>query len=555
MKIASKSSLLLPLLLRIPRSAALMTPSSSVLVVGSANQDLTCVTSNFPSAGETVMGDAFITSCGGKGANQARAAASLLSDRVGLVACLGADTMGDGVRQALTAAGVRLLETKAGATTANIPTGIASILVDASTGNNRIVVVPGANSALTTDAVTAAVQAEKPAVVVAQLEIPLPAVQAALTAGRAVGAITVLNPAPAVELDPSILKQTDLLIPNESEVRTLCGVPTTEEEDETNEDTSTEESLARQLLDSGVRKAVLVTLGARGALLVPRDGPSQRIRPTVQVDRVVDTIGAGDAVCGALAAYLSVASPDSTAADWAAAATKACGLASLSVQKTGATYPARDELPEDLRIDQSAATFSSSTDKPTITFVTGNANKLREVQQILCGADGDLLPYTITNQKIDLPELQGEPADIAKEKCRIAVEQLSDSNTLCIIEDTSLCFHALNGLPGPYVKWFLDSVGHDGLNRMLVGFEDTTAYAQTIVALQDSDDNIHVFEGRTEGKIVPARGDNAFGWDPIFEPLEGKGKTYAEMDAVEKNAISHRGRAFAKVRSFLLEKK
>ena len=86
-----------------------------------------------------------------------------------------------------------------------------------------------------------------------------------------------------------------------------------------------------------------------------------------------------------------------------------------------------------------------------------------------------------------------------------------------MVEDTSLCFNALNGLPGPYIKWFMDKVGHDGLNKMLVGFDDKTAYAQCIFAYTEGEDKpVQLFVGRTPGKIVPPRGPTTFGWDAIF---------------------------------------
>ena len=186
--------------------------------------------------------------------------------------------------------------------------------------------------------------------------------------------------------------------------------------------------------------------------------------------------------------------------------------------------------------------------KKTITFVTGNKKKLEEVEQLLL-RDADAMPFTLTNRKLDLPELQGDPIEIAKEKCRMAAQSV---NGPVLTEDTSLCFHALNGMPGPYIKWFLEKCGHDGLNRILVGFDDKTAYAQTITAFTlGPGEEVHVFDGRTEGQIVQPRGKLDFGWDPIFEPHEGGGKTYAEMENAEKNAISHRGRSFAKLKLFL----
>ena len=104
----------------------------------------------------------------------------------------------------------------------------------------------------------------------------------------------------------------------------------------------------------------------------------------------------------------------------------------------------------------------------------------------------------------------------------------------------------------PYIKWFLDNCGHAGLNKMLDGFDDRSAYAQTIVAYTTGPGKeVHVFDGRTNGKIVAARGPTDFGWDPVFEPNEGEGKTYAEMTKEFKNRISHRGRSFEKFKAFL----
>jgi inosine triphosphate pyrophosphatase len=194
--------------------------------------------------------------------------------------------------------------------------------------------------------------------------------------------------------------------------------------------------------------------------------------------------------------------------------------------------------------------MENGDDRPIITFVTGNAKKLEEVKRIL-GLDSEDsdLPYHLLNEKIDLPELQGDPLDVAREKCRLAAKRIEGA---AIVEDTSLCFNALNGMPGIYIKWFLDSCGHDGLNRMIADYDDKSAYAQTVVAFSPGPGHDPVlFDGRTYGKIVSARGKLDFGWDPIFEPDEGGGKTYAEMTSDEKGAISHRSRAFVQTREYL----
>lgn len=165
-------------------------------------------------------------------------------------------------------------------------------------------------------------------------------------------------------------------------------------------------------------------------------------------------------------------------------------------------------------------------------------------------AHGETLPFEVASTRLDLPELQGEPEDIAKEKCRLASRELGGA---VMVEDTCLCFNALGGLPGPYIKWFLEKAGHEGLNRMLVGFEDKSGYAQCTFAYTPGPEHEPlVFVGRTPGRIVPARGPNAFGWDPIFQP-DGFEETYAEMDKAVKNTISHRYRALDALRTYLLQ--
>lgn len=179
-----------------------------------------------------------------------------------------------------------------------------------------------------------------------------------------------------------------------------------------------------------------------------------------------------------------------------------------------------------------------------VTFVTGNTKKLEEARAIL----GHSIPFH--SLKLDLPELQGEPEDISKEKARIAAIQV---NGPVLVEDTCLCFNALKGLPGPYIKWFLQKIGHEGLNNLLMAYEDKSAYALCIFSLALGP-NVEplTFMGKTRGKIVPPRGPNDFGWDPIFQP-DGYEQTYAEMHKEEKNKISHRYKALALVKSHFIE--
>lgn len=179
-----------------------------------------------------------------------------------------------------------------------------------------------------------------------------------------------------------------------------------------------------------------------------------------------------------------------------------------------------------------------------LTFVTGNYNKLKETKYILSQGT----PVDIDSQDLDIPELQGTTQEVAMAKCRRAAELLGKP---CITEDTALCFVAYNGLPGPYIKHFLKSLGHEGLNNMLVGFPTKDAYALCTFAYSAGPGTEPIlFEGRTDGTIVPARGPGDFGWDPIFQP-KGFDQTYAEMAKEQKNVISHRYRALDKLRVYL----
>ncbi|KAM8874824.1 inosine triphosphate pyrophosphatase isoform 2-T2 [Spinachia spinachia] len=150
----------------------------------------------------------------------------------------------------------------------------------------------------------------------------------------------------------------------------------------------------------------------------------------------------------------------------------------------------------------------------SVVFVTGNAKKLEEVVQIL----GDKFPLKLVSRKIDLPELQGEPDEISIRKCEEAARQVDGP---VVVEDTCLCFRALGGLPGPYIKWFLEKLQPEG-----------------------RDEPVQLFTGKTEGHIVEPRGPRDFGWDPCFQP-EGYDRTYAELPKEVKNTISHRYRALA----------
>ena len=226
--------------------------------------------------------------------------------------------------------------------------------------------------------------------------------------------------------------------------------------------------------------------------------------------------------------------------------TSSLGVLGLSVNSSPASQTRSNHPNRHFCSSTRLNTMSTATE---ITFVTGNKKKAEEVARILAPKDGSTAKFVIVNKKLDLPELQGTPEEIALEKCKEASKEVSGP---VITEDTCLCFNALSGLPGPYIKHFLEKTGHDGLNMMLDGFDDRSAYAQTIVAYcKSSDDEPVLFDGRTQGKIVRPRGPLDFGWDPVFEPDEGEGLTYAEMTKEGKDAISHRSRAMAKLREYL----
>ncbi|KAJ5532497.1 hypothetical protein N7494_009049 [Penicillium frequentans] len=175
-----------------------------------------------------------------------------------------------------------------------------------------------------------------------------------------------------------------------------------------------------------------------------------------------------------------------------------------------------------------------------LKFVTGNPNKVIEVNAIL----GGLIP--VEPVALDLPEIQGSLEEIASDKCRRAARII---NGPVIVEDSALEFHAMNRLPGPYIKYFLESLGNDGLNKLLHSHDDKSADAVCTFAFSAGPEaEPLLFQGRLEGKIVPARGPPVFGWEPIFEH---KGETLAEMAHDKKNKLSHRYQALVKFQEWL----
>jgi ribokinase len=249
----------------------------SVWVVGSTMVDLVAYVDRLPTRGETVVGRTFALGFGGKGANQA-VMASRFGARVSIVNCLGLDVFGDMTLENFEREGIDVTHVTR---TAEAASGVAPIWVEPD-GANRIIVVPGANEQLRPEnAARAVAEADTVDVVLGQLEIAQDVTAAAFAAGRERGALTLLNPAPAAILDPTLLASTDWLVPNEVE----AGV------------------LAPRLSDlAALGPRVVVTLGERGAALLGGAGESLEI-PAERVD-AVDTTGAGDAFLGGLHAGL-----------------------------------------------------------------------------------------------------------------------------------------------------------------------------------------------------------------------------------------------------------
>jgi ribokinase len=257
----------------------------SVTVVGSLNEDVLVTVARLPGRGETVIGRATEVAPGGKGANQA-AAAGRLGPGVHMVGRVGEDPAGSRQLAALAAAGVNVGRVRP---TPGAPTGSATIPVEEGTGENLIVVVPGANGELRPeDADVESVH--RASVLLLQLEVPLETVWAA---ARATAGTVVLNPAPAQPLPADLLAEVDVLVPNEHELAQLAGVTDSERPP------SELATLARSVASG----SVVITLGARGALVVPADGGVLLQAPPAVTP--VDTTGAGDCFCGALAQALA----------------------------------------------------------------------------------------------------------------------------------------------------------------------------------------------------------------------------------------------------------
>ena len=294
-----------------------------ICMVGSAMTDLTVRVPRLPEPGETIFGSSFTEGFGGKGSNQAVMAARL-GAKVSVVVKLGQDSYGDKTLQNYQNEGI----TTAFVGRAPGASGVALITV-AESGENVISLAPGANRTLSPgDVAAAAVAVRGAAVLIAQLETPIDAILAAFRLAKAGATRTILNPAPAAELPAELLSLTDILIPNEVEAGMLLGRPVKTLADA--------QAAAAALLKLGP-DIVVLTLGARGALLAVADSEPQHI-PVDPVE-VVDTTGAGDAFVGSLAYFLAC-QPEVMLLK---AVTRACRLAALTVEKPGAqnSYPQR----------------------------------------------------------------------------------------------------------------------------------------------------------------------------------------------------------------------
>lgn len=292
----------------------------SVCVLGSFMMDLITQAPRRPERGETLIGSGFAQHLGGKGLNQAVAAART-GAHVRMVGALGEDDYGAQFLERLGAEGVdatHVLTTTRG-------TGVGLPLVEPS-GENSIVVVPRANLALAPADVRAAAPAFEADVVLLQQELDLDTVGEAARVARDAGATVMLNPAPALERTRRMRGLVDILVPNEHEARVLTG-----------DDGATPEALGKRLLDEWSLSQVVLTLGSAGALVVDRDGTTP-IRP--HRVNAVDTIGAGDTFCGTLAAGLAAGAAFAEAVAYANVA------AAISVTRPGGAdaVPRHDEV-------------------------------------------------------------------------------------------------------------------------------------------------------------------------------------------------------------------
>ena len=266
-----------------------MSSTPRIAVVGSANIDLTTFNDRFPRAGETIFGESFDIGFGGKGANQAVAARFCGAD-VTMVARVGNDLFGPSTIENFKSLGidtehVRIVE--------GVSSGVAPIFVDTASGQNRIIVVPGANNeVLPADVDAAADDLKRADCIVLQFEIPLETVYYTIDFAYRHGIRCILNPAPGQAVEMSRLAHLYYFVPNETEAEAVTGMPVESVDDA--------KRCAEKLLGAGIKR-VIVTLGAQGSLLAGSEGMVHV--PPFEVD-AIDTTGAGDAFIGSFAVFL-----------------------------------------------------------------------------------------------------------------------------------------------------------------------------------------------------------------------------------------------------------
>lgn len=297
-----------------------------VVILGVFVADTAYIAARQPRMGETIMGDDFRLGPGGKGSNQSVAAAKAGAE-THFITRLGQDTFAQMALATWVDAGVTPAITQHG----DSYTGAAYIFVDAATGDNAIIVAPGAAAGITEADVTANADLIRSATVfVTQLEQPQQAALAALLLAREAGVITVLNPAPAAALLPGMLAACDIVIPNETEAEALTGIPV--------HDLVGAEAAALQLIEKGAGAAI-ITLGERGALYLKAGGTALHV-PACSAGPVVETTGAGDAFIGGFAAALAAGNPPEQAIRFGSA------TAGISVTRHGTapSMPSRAEI-------------------------------------------------------------------------------------------------------------------------------------------------------------------------------------------------------------------
>lgn len=298
--------------------------SNAIIVVGSSNTDMVIKASKFPVPGETILGGEFFLFPGGKGANQAVAAARL-GGNVTFIAKVGNDIFGEQSLEQFKKEGIRTDYVFRDPTH---PSGVALITVDAK-GENTIVVAQGANGTLsTTDIAKAAHEFEQAEIVLIQLEIPIETVLQAAALARQSGKKAILNPAPAATLPSEIFPNLYLITPNESEAETITGIKVT--------DIDSAKKAAEKIIEKGVAN-VIITLGPEGAYIYNESGGRKVPTPKVVA---VDSTAAGDIFNGALAVAISEGQSLDDAVKFAN------GAAALSVTRMGAqaSAPYRKEL-------------------------------------------------------------------------------------------------------------------------------------------------------------------------------------------------------------------